>query len=189
MSTSREFCCPVCPLRSPFCALLPRPHRLNFKFHDNHACSVSLNALHSMSTPSTEPESPPRTVLSRTPPPVYAEFFSVSENDYAPAQFPVQFFDHFFSDFCVFASPFPSFSIWLSRSTSFFKSLLFDGRHYFHSSQLSLDSSSSPVPNVCPWNPMCDRWNAACSSPAPNWPSEEKSVTHFPKHLWLDWSA
>ena len=57
----------------------PRPHRLDVKFRDHHARSVSLTALHFMSTPPTEPESPPRTVSSRTRPLVYAEVFSISK--------------------------------------------------------------------------------------------------------------
>ena len=48
----------------------PRLHCLDVKFPDNLARSILLNALHSMSTPPTEPESPPRTVLPPTPPPV-----------------------------------------------------------------------------------------------------------------------
>ena len=48
-----------------------------------------------MSTLPTEPELPPRTVLSRTPSPVYAEVFSVSENNYTPAQFTFQSIDRF----------------------------------------------------------------------------------------------
>ena len=61
--------------------LLPRPHRFDVKFRNHHARSVSLNALHFTTAPPTEPESPPRTVSSRTPPPVYAEVFSVSKNN------------------------------------------------------------------------------------------------------------
>ena len=68
---------------------------LDFKFREHHARSVSLNALHFMSTPPIEPSSPPRTVSSRTPPPTYAAIFLVPENTYALAQFTFQSFDHF----------------------------------------------------------------------------------------------
>ena len=73
----------------------PRPHRLDVKFRNHHARSISLNALHFMLTPPTEPESLPRTVSSSTPPAVYAKVFSVSENNYAPAQFTFQSIDRF----------------------------------------------------------------------------------------------
>ena len=73
----------------------PRPQHLDVNFRDHHDHSVSLNVLPFMSSPPTEPESPPRTVSSRTSPTVYAEVLSVSENNYAPAQFTFQSIDRF----------------------------------------------------------------------------------------------
>ena len=74
----------------------PTPCRFDVKFRGNHARSVSLNAQHFMSAPPTEPESPPATVSSRKPPPVYEEVFSVPENNYAPVQFTFQSSNRFF---------------------------------------------------------------------------------------------
>ena len=98
----------------------PRPYRLDVKFRNHHARSVSLTALHFMWTLPTEPESPPRTVSSRTPPPVYAQNFSVSENNYAVNSHS-NLLTISFWHYCVFASRVFSFSIWLSRCTSTFK--------------------------------------------------------------------
>ena len=95
-STPRDCFAVPCACRSRHSThFWPRPHRLNVRFRDNHARSVSLNALRFMSTPPTALESPPRTVSSRTPPPVNAENVSLSENKYAAAQFTFQSFDRF----------------------------------------------------------------------------------------------
>ena len=48
-----------------------------------------------MSTPPTADDVPPRTVSSHTPPPVYAEVFSVSENTFATPVFTFQSIDRF----------------------------------------------------------------------------------------------
>ena len=103
-----------------------------------------------MSTLPTEPESPPRTVSSRAPPPVYAEVFSVSENNYAPAQFTFQSIDRFLlALLCICVTCFLflnlTFALYL-----YFQYLLSDGRHYCHFSPLSLVASSPPVPGVRP---------------------------------------
>ena len=73
----------------------PSPCRFDVKFRGNHARFVSLNARHFMSAPPTKPESPPPTVSSRKAPPVYAEFFSVPKNNYAPVQLTFQSSDRF----------------------------------------------------------------------------------------------
>ena len=57
--------------------------------------SVLLNARHFMSAPPPELELPPRTISSRTFPPVYANFFRFLENMYAPTQFTYHSIDHF----------------------------------------------------------------------------------------------
>ena len=85
----------------------PSPHRLDVKFHDNHPPSVSLNAPHFMSAPPPELESPPRSVLSRTPPLVYAEVFAVSESNYTSAEFTFQSIDRFlFALLCICVNSF-----------------------------------------------------------------------------------
>ena len=83
------------PFAIPLTSSPVRTARLDVMFRKHHARSVSLNALHFMSTTPTEPESPLRTVSSRTPPSVYAEDFSFSENNYAPAQFTFQSLERF----------------------------------------------------------------------------------------------
>ena len=60
-----------------------------------YALSISLNIPHFISTTLTEELSPHRTVSICTPPPVYAEVFSVSENTYARAQLTFQSIERF----------------------------------------------------------------------------------------------
>ena len=71
-----------------------RSYCVHVEFRHSYAFSVSFTEPRLMSTPA-ETESQPRNVLSRTPPPVYADVFSISENSIAPVQFTLQTIDRF----------------------------------------------------------------------------------------------
>ena len=78
-----------------------RSYRLNVEFRHGYAFSVSVTEPRLMST-LAETESQPRNVLSRTPPPLrtppllYSDVFSISDNTLVPVQFTLQTIDRFF---------------------------------------------------------------------------------------------